>query len=358
MKNDIIYPLRRLHGFLYEIMMKIKFFIKCFFPLGKKYFFLATPEHDNLGDSAICISQINFLKSCGIDTNHIKEITYNEFRYKYKIRFFKKVIKDSDVIIFPGGGNMGNQWKNEDELRFEIIENFPNNKILIFPQSIYFTNNEAGNLAKEFSKKYYTNNHNLTIFARDKISFSIMKDLYIGTNIQFCPDIVLSQSLKNFTDIKYSNNEVLLCLRNDAEKSLTDYEITSLEAFLIKNNISYRFTDTSKQNNAPVSKHGRYSDVQNKIKEISSAKLIITDRLHGMIFSAISETPCITLANYSHKIKEAYNTISYIDYIKYANSINEVFTLIPEMLIIKNCKYTNKPILNYYKNLEEVVKNS
>ena len=39
-----------------------------------------------------------------------------------------------------------------------------------------------------------------------------------------------------------------------------------------------------------------------KFREFSERNLIITDRLHGMIFAAITGTPCVAMDNISHKI--------------------------------------------------------
>ena len=42
-------------------------------------------------------------------------------------------------------------------------------------------------------------------------------------------------------------------------------------------------------------------------KNFSSSKIVITDRLHGLIFSKITSTPCIAIDNSNNKIRETYN---------------------------------------------------
>lgn len=42
----------------------------------------------------------------------------------------------------------------------------------------------------------------------------------------------------------------------------------------------------------------------NKYIKFRECELVITDRIHGMIFAAITGTPCIALSNY--KIKGTY----------------------------------------------------
>ena len=43
-----------------------------------------------------------------------------------------------------------------------------------------------------------------------------------------------------------------------------------------------------------------------KRDKFSKAELVITDRLHGMIFSVITKTPCLVFDNKNHKISETY----------------------------------------------------
>ena len=62
MKNkDILYPLRRIHGAVNNVYERIKkefaLVVYITFPLGKKILIPGTPEHQNLGDSAIVIAQ-------------------------------------------------------------------------------------------------------------------------------------------------------------------------------------------------------------------------------------------------------------------------------------------------------------
>ena len=83
MKNkDILYPLRRIHGAINNVYGRIKkeFVLVGYiiFPLGKKILISGTPEHQNLGDSAIVIAQKEFLKKCGIPDNRIKEVVFKK----------------------------------------------------------------------------------------------------------------------------------------------------------------------------------------------------------------------------------------------------------------------------------------
>ena len=45
-----------------------------------------------------------------------------------------------------------------------------------------------------------------------------------------------------------------------------------------------------------------------KMNKFRQAKFAITDRLHGMIFSIITGTPCIVFGNYNHKLKSVFSS--------------------------------------------------
>ena len=45
------------------------------------------------------------------------------------------------------------------------------------------------------------------------------------------------------------------------------------------------------------------------IKQFSKSKLVVTDRLHGMILSVITGTNCIAFDNSSGKVSGVYDTI-------------------------------------------------
>ena len=56
-----------------------------------------------------------------------------------------------------------------------------------------------------------------------------------------------------------------------------------------------------------------------KLDEFRKSKLVVTDRLHGMLFAAITGTPCIALGNSSGKVKGVYDWLTHLDYIQYVD---------------------------------------
>ena len=63
---------------------------------------------------------------------------------------------------------------------------------------------------------------------------------------------------------------------------------------------------------------------------------MITDRLHGMIFCAISENPCIVFGNYNQKVKGAHEKINNLPYIKHIDSMDNINLEIDNLLKIRD----------------------
>ena len=73
-----------------------------------------------------------------------------------------------------------------------------------------------------------------------------------------------------------------------------------------------------------------------KFKDFQKYELVITDRLHGMVFCAISGTPCIVFGNYNQKVKGTYEWIKNLPYIKYIDSMDNINLEIDNLLKIKD----------------------
>lgn len=80
-------------------------------------------------------------------------------------------------------------------------------------------------------------------------------------------------------------------------------------------NINVKKKDLSTLERSPVPPSKRRLYVKEKLNEFSKNELVITDRLHGMIFSVITGTPCIAINNLSSKVQGVYRWIQELDYV-------------------------------------------
>ena len=146
----------------------------------------------------------------------------------------------------------------------------------------------------------------------------------------------------------------LLVFRSDVEKAMSDDDRNSIISLL--ETLSIKYTATDMHANCYVNNSNRLECVRNKLQEFADSKIVITDRLHGMVFATITGTPCVVFSNYNHKVKGTYDWIKYLDYIKFAETADEALKYIPELLKMKDCKFDNTPLIKEFDKLEEVIK--
>lgn len=318
-------------------------------PLNKKKIYVInTPLHTNIGDSAIAYAQNIFLQKNIGDDYKIVEVTSGEWARFRKV--LGCIVRKKDIIMQHGGGNMGITWFNEEIERRRIIEQFPNNKMIIFPQTIYYGDSEEGKKEFENSKKIYNNHKDLHLIAREKVSYEIMKEAYQNCDVILTPDIVLSMDKLNNP---YKREGITFCFRRDAEKVLTPED----EKYIINEckKISDKVFYTDMISERAVTKENRVDIIMDKFKDFQKSELVITDRLHGMVFCAISGTPCIVFGNYNQKVKGTYEWIKDLPYIRYVDNVNEMKGVVNELMLSSNNKFDNSKIKGYYQSINQLI---
>jgi len=282
----------------------------------------------------------------------VKEITVSDFLTNESE--ITKSISRRQLICGHGGGNIGNQWYNEEQFRYRVLNSFPNNHILIFPQTVYFTDDISGEKAINDSIVQYESHSNLSIYAREKTSYYLLKKLYKRPNISLSPDIVLSTCLNDYGIKIRKRCGVLLIFRNDCEKAMDDSERKKVIDYLENINTEYRISDMHSEE--LITKDNRLSIVKKKMQEFADSEIVFTDRLHGMVFAAITQTPCIVFGNYNHKVRETFDWISYLPYIRFVKNADEAVFSYDKMKGMKNNKFDNKRLINSFQSLINEIK--
>lgn len=309
-------------------------------------YFVGSPDHQNIGDHAIATVTMEYIQDMMPGTK-VREISIDKFARR--LPDLKRKISDKDIIVLQGGGNMGNiYWRNE-RIRWEIIKNFPDNRIYIFPETIYYDETAFGQAEKAISEQIYNNHNKLTICAREQVSFDIMKELYPKCNVLLTPDIVCYTSRwKEVGD----RNGALLMLRSDIEKSIEDTKFVGDTVEKMGYSISY--ADMMYQKKGYIGKYNRDRIVSAKISQLSKSELVVTDRLHGMILSAITGTPCVVFWGYNHKIKSYYDT--WFKDVSYIELIDNVSELENAMARVLDKEANKEPLRKLLKQRFDVLK--
>ena len=262
-----------------------------------KIVLFGTPAHGNLGDQAIAISELDFLN----DISGIRQVIEIPMPlYKTHRKVLHKYIVSNDTIIISGGGWMGNLWLHNEITIREIVSDYKNNRVIIFPQTLYYTNNEDGRRTAIDTKDIFEKHSDLILAVRDLQSFEYART-HLGftkkDKLIFCPDMVVYGTLATTENSFWGKKTVLLCLRNDIEKAS---DASQIKEIFEEAGYSIKETTTVLKKLVPINK--REQIVKDKIKEFAEASIVVTDRLHAMIFSLLAGTPCFALDNVTGKV--------------------------------------------------------
>ena len=188
--------------------------------IDNNYVLLDVPYYTNIGDTLIWEGTKHFLKNIP-----------HKCLYTASVETHKHCpLPPNTIILMQGGGNFGDLWRRHQDLRLEVIKSYPNNKIIILPQTVFYKDRNVF----EEDAKIFNAHKNLHICARDTLSLEYLQqsltcNLLLVSDMAFC--------ITNGVLQKYSRKEgdrTLFLKRNDPEFSEYDFDsyITEDEAIL------------------------------------------------------------------------------------------------------------------------------
>lgn len=333
--------------------------------LGKKferpgdkiaYIFLAA-DQNNLGDLAIRQAQEWFLKEILPKDYTVVSITQNDtYLFTKSIR---KQLKAEDIILLQGGGSFGDLYPKADYGRIFLCKYFKHKPIVSLPQTIFFSKSNYGRWRKSINRKSISKLSNLILATREQKSYRMAQKLFNNNKVILAPDIVLSllPKIRERHNQDKKRSGIIVTFRSDTEKYISDSDSLSIMSVLKSSSNIISKIDTDNGGDRVITTTEGFKKVTSLLDKYSSAKLVVTDRLHGMIFAAITGTPCIVLPNSNHKIKETYTSWLHIcNYIVFSEKFNEKTFAKQVKRMTGNSFTTNYGTVSFsFKNLEECI---
>ena len=282
-------------------------------------FYFGVPYHLNAGDMAQTYCIRNWLKE-----NYPGRDIYEFNTAALLDKSFLKGLKEKsgpDNMIFFQSGYTSHEKHLDHGMHKIVVQFFPQNKIIFMPQTVNITTPaELYSTAKIFGE-----HHHLLFLVRDRMSYEMIETAFSSNHVNMLmyPDIVSSLIGSDKFQINDTPRKgVLMVIRNDSEKFYGTQEIYKIRDAMIKLGEDVEITDTTLKGLDYNSFYNDFEEIfYSLIKKWASAKLVITDRYHGTIFSAIANTPVIVLATNDHKVKggyewfvkEKYSSVYYAD---------------------------------------------
>ncbi|MDD2435430.1 MAG: polysaccharide pyruvyl transferase family protein [Bacilli bacterium] len=342
MLKFVVYIIEK--SYYYVVFIKINKILK---KNDQKLILFNTPTHRNLGDHAITIAELKFLKDNFPNTVLIE---INEKLWKYKqVKIIEK-INVHDIILIQGGGYFGTLWREPLENAMNIITTFPDNPKVIMPQTFYYRESKYTTLKNDLL--FITAQKKLYICAREHATYNFLIDkLKIDKEkVLLIPDIVM------ILDNQLSPTKrkgVLFILRSDKEKVDYGNNISNLIKQLELNGIKIKISNTkTKLFIIPFRKYY----VNSKIKSFSKYQLVITDRLHGMCFAAIASTPCIAMNNLSKKVEGSFYWLKDLGYLSFSKNANIDLSFVLQAMETADNKYDNTLLIKHFDKLTILIK--
>ena len=292
-------------------------------PRSRIVYLLDVPTHDNLGDHAIAYAQRKFLEKALPDAQ-ILEIPVQ--LVEMHLPFIRRHLRPDDLFCMIGGGNFGDAYLMHEYTKRKVCSMFPDNRVIIFPQTISFSDTPQGRRELKLTQEALNRHRRLTITARDKVSHQRARCWFPEAESILTPDIVLSLEA---VSTELPRKGILCCLRQDQERSTAIHASDVLNAL---GQAGYAFSLSDTISSHGVSIRQRPDELAAKWREFQGSELVITDRLHGMIFSCITATPCVVLDNSNHKIRNFYDTwLRDVPSVRFAQTAEDILPLVTQM---------------------------
>ena len=288
----------------------------------------------DLENNLIYKSMQNFFKN---KTN--RSLVHVDIIRKENIKDIKYYIYPDDIIV---GFNVELFNYNWSYFGKEIIDNYTNNKILLFSSR----HQDYSNI----SNLIFKNNSNVNFFFNDKISFNLSNKYFNGKKY-YIPNIATYYD-EYFEKERKPKKENILIIFKEMEDSHYLEKIKNIISKYFKS-ITFNYKDI-------IANKSKNDDqyLPNIMERIKENEIILTNDWYGMMISAISGISCIIFDSKNIILKSEYNWFKELDYIRFVNNIES--DLEKEILLLKN-KTTpniyNKSIYNtYYDLIKNIIK--
>lgn len=267
-------------------------------PDGQRIFVALAADYGNVGDLAITYAQIRFLERAFPDAV-VEPIPISQT--VRTLASMQCTVGPDDIITLIGGGNTGDMYDDIQYLREAFIRTFPETLIISFPQTVDFSSSWYGRWASRRAQRVYASHKRLGFLARDTRSEASAKALFPSVSIEVAPDIVLTVDAIRPKSVREG---VLVALRDDLEQGIKEAERRALLSALEEiGQVRRRDTHIGARRIDLAEAEELLEDYWSDWR---SADVVVTDRLHGMIFATITDTPCVALDSGTGKVSQFY----------------------------------------------------
>jgi pyruvyl transferase EpsO len=311
----------RLEGYIHQ---KLAHLIE-----GSGVALLDYPQHSNVGDAAIWLGEINYLKKY-----HKLSPSYVSCRLSYDKSLLQSAHPEGPILLH-GGGNFGDLWPQHHAFRERVIEDWHDRPIVQMPQSIHFGTTSA----VQKTAAIIAAHPNFTLLVRDELSLEFAVR-HFDCEALLCPDMAFCLGP---ISVAAPNTGLVALLRSDLE-GVTDRQHSCLgdlpiEDWLDENIHAVRLAKlvggslALVRNGFDQFRSGSFQSaakqrVERGLDQLSRGKVILTDRLHAHILAVLIGRPHVIMDNSYGKIGNFYRAFTReASQVRYTTSLEEAISL-------------------------------
>ena len=310
--------------------------------------------YNNIGDEVLLRAILENLKRY-LPTSRIKFVYKNKEQAK-KLNIpvvdnYKNDIRNSDVILFGGG----TQFSDIDGA--QAINLFHNLKLIVYAKilgkKIICLGVGIGPIKNVLSKIIIYLSLMLTdlILVRDHISFLLLTKMRFFTKTYITYDLALSLSYikSNSKQKKAKIKKIGINLINLDENCFFNEIIDNLNNLMVDNNLDYYLfsAEESQENylyfikeklNKNIEIKNYQENIENYLEMIKDFDIIISTKLHPLIFSLAFSIPCIAIS-YHEKVSSFMKDAGLSNFVIEPKEIVNNKTVVKDKFVELVCNY-------------------
>ncbi len=259
------------------------------------------PAHSNVGDSAIWLGALALLRDLGLPAP-----CYCCDADSYDRALLARRL-GRGTILFTGGGSFGDLWERHLLFRERVVRDFPHAPIVQLPESVHFERHDSLGRARAT----FDAHGGVTIMVRDRESLELVRREFRARAV-LAPDVAFALGALGGTGTPV--HDVLWLKRGDREDrwsgrvpggaAAADWIAEPRTARIRRHDAVRRFVERHARLRAlshPVLERSYPAVARERLMRgaalLSSARVVVTDRLHGHIVSLLLGIPHVVLDN-------------------------------------------------------------
>ena len=284
------------------------------------------PWHSNPGDAAIWKGENLALATLG------HRVVYTSTTATFDRNRLDRLLADDGVVLLQGGGNFGDLWPRVHAHRESIIQCLRDRRVVQLPQTVHFDNEGAG----DESLARLATHPNLTVMVRDQRSLDRLTQAGICTRLSRDATSALWPG-RPVAHTPVGSSRVLFLLRSDQERR-TPIPTNLISEAQDWTDLGLTFDPTDRPGRVvdrclniidhtqerfgralPASCRARREQQRLRTNRLFDAAVdvilahdvIVTDRLHAMLFGLAYGRPVVTIESGYGKLDSYIDTFLY-----------------------------------------------